>query len=764
MASNVYLQQRFAALVWYCLDNELVRSATFYAERFFFVDTDHHDARHLLATAYLRAGQTHSALHLVNTPGDTACPGCNELKAKCCTVLGRFAAAREAYELARAGAGDGTGARETTRFPDEAILHLKAGEAAMKGNMPQQAVDSFRKALALNPLLWEAFEGLCTLGSFPDVNEVLPPRPRPSRMDDSMTLSMNGRPLPTASGTGFFTPDGSQASSLRAWKPEVNVAQPFRINNNRDSISTVDYSFAVDNSMQMLGGGAGMRAMSPPSLGSSSTLLSQPRFSDESGPAMKKARSSHNVENAGVAPTQGSKARMNPAVVTDVFSSRANQAPARGASKGAESPYPARRSTRLRNNTASAVAKQTNLKHPPPPRERRRGKGRAGSRSLGSDDDVLNTFDVAQSPSTSSVAPQSPRSEASPAPAFDAAAQEALEFQAADDYIYELMRVFARATRAMAQYKCMQVIQELELLPQEQQNSPSGLVLIARANYEMVDYAKAERVFQAVRSLEPYRIWDMEVYSTLLWHLRRNVQLSFLAQELLAIDSRAPEAWIAAGNCFSLQKERNQALTCFRRAAQLDPGCAYAYTLSGHESVDDDLEKAVTFFQSAIRSDPRHYNAWYGLGTCFLQMSKLRLAEYHYRRAAEIHPANAVLLGCVGMAVERRGATEEALSLFDQAIQICPDNALVLYRRAKILIGLRRYDEALKDLVRLRDLAPEESNVVFQLAKLYRLMGDEVRAAQHLAMARDISPKSIGKVRQAVVPARTVGAPVLTIA
>lgn len=42
--------------------------------------------------------------------------------------------------------------------------------------------------------------------------------------------------------------------------------------------------------------------------------------------------------------------------------------------------------------------------------------------------------------------------------------------------------------------------------------------------------------------------------------------------------------------------------------------------------------------------------------------------------------------------VERRGATEEALSLFDRAIQICPDNALVLYRRAKILIGLRRYE------------------------------------------------------------------------
>jgi hypothetical protein len=43
----------------------------------------------------------------------------------------------------------------------------------------------------------------------------------------------------------------------------------------------------------------------------------------------------------------------------------------------------------------------------------------------------------------------------------------------------------------------------------------------------------------------------------------------------------------------------------------------------------------------------------YGLGTCYLRKSKIRMAEYHYRKAAEIHPNNAVLLGCVGM-VRRR--------------------------------------------------------------------------------------------------------------
>lgn len=47
-------------------------------------------------------------------------------------------------------------------------------------------------------------------------------------------------------------------------------------------------------------------------------------------------------------------------------------------------------------------------------------------------------------------------------------------------------------------------------------------------------------------------------------------------------------------------------------------------------------------------------NDRYGLGTCYLRTSKVRLAEYHYRKALEIHPQNAVLLGCVGMVSQLR--------------------------------------------------------------------------------------------------------------
>lgn len=297
-------------------------------------------------------------------------------------------------------------------------------------------------------------------------------------------------------------------------------------------------------------------------------------------------------------------------------------------------------------------------------------------------------------------------------------------------------------------YNTALCMEELDKLPHVHQRSPYVMAMVGKAHYERTNYTSAERAFQAVRALDPYRLWDMEVYSTLLWHLQRTVQLSFLAQELLSIDPRSSQAWIAIGNTFSLQKERSQALTCFRRAQQLDPTCAYAFTLAGHEFIDEDLDKAILSFQMALRADARHYNAWYGLGTCYLRKSKIRMAEYHYRKAAEIHPNNAVLLGCVGMAVERRGDREGALALFNEAVELSPENALVRYRRAKMLISMRRYEGAVRDLEYLRDSSPEESNVIFQLARAYRLIGDQVKSAQMLAIARDVSPKSAKKIQK----------------
>jgi anaphase-promoting complex subunit 3 len=285
-------------------------------------------------------------------------------------------------------------------------------------------------------------------------------------------------------------------------------------------------------------------------------------------------------------------------------------------------------------------------------------------------------------------------------PAQEQQAQQAFEQSLAQYYIYSLTRTFALALFHLSTFSSSHCLSTLSLLPPPHQSTSLSLSLIARAHYEVQDYRSSERAFKALRWKERYRVWDMEVYSSLLWQMGRGVELAFLAREMVDLAPGSGEAWIVVGNLFSVRKERERALGCFRRATELavkGSVKAYGYTLCGHESLDEDLASAMRYFERALRVDGgRHYNAWYGLGTCYLRMGKVRTAEYHFRRAVGVNGGSAVLLGCVGLAVERRGAgegtSEEALGWFERAVEVSEGrNALVRFRRAKIYVKLRRY-------------------------------------------------------------------------
>ncbi|KAI1787926.1 protein prenylyltransferase [Ganoderma leucocontextum] len=753
------LCQRYSSLVWHFLDADLHKSALFYAERYFVLDPKNHDARHLYATALLQAGQPHSAHKLVNLPADNRCTGCVGIIAKCCAAMGRHRQAREALEACLRDEAYTPSQSMSTRtaraFPEEAIMHCQAGNTALKGNLHESAGRSYRRSLELNPMLWEAFEGLCTVGDIPPIETLFPSRPAPI-LQKSGEAGPSKPVIPVATGAGFFTPDaGSGGNLFRGWKPEMRMDV---LVGPRDSIATTDSSFYGEPSFQ----GFIRASRSQPT-----TLPVQPpavrplSSADEAGPVTKKLRSTVRQRTAPPSTTAAdTHQQLKPSKSTGALpvpapddrtknsktttTSRSN---AIGVGKPAAGGAGTRRSTRLQSG-GSKLAKTV--------RDRRRAA--AKTRSQSHDSGLEEEPGGADQPAFAPPSPleQHTHSESSPPPSAtwsaeqEQAAQDAYEAELADYHVYEVMRKFASATRAMALYECRVCLDELETLPAQHKRSASVMAMLGKAHYELGQYPEAERAFEAARNLEPYRLWDMEVYSTLLWHLQRNVRLSFLAQELLSTDPKSPQAWIAVGNCFSLQKEKTQALTCFRRAAQLDPTCAYAYTLSGHESIDEDLSKAINFFQSALRADARHYNAWYGLGTCYMRMSKLRLADYHFKRASQIHPQNAVLLGCVGVVRERYGEYDKALELFNRAIEFSPENALVRYHRAKILIATKKYTAAVQDLETLRDTSPDESNVLFQLAKAYRLLGDEVKFAQLLAEVRDVAPKSVAKIRKLV--------------
>jgi len=100
-----HLATCYTNIIWMCLDSELVQSAVFFAERYYALDHNNHDARHIFVTALLRAGRKNSALFLLRDHRCSNCCGCQHLKAQTCNLLGRHREAREALEASLSDPG-----------------------------------------------------------------------------------------------------------------------------------------------------------------------------------------------------------------------------------------------------------------------------------------------------------------------------------------------------------------------------------------------------------------------------------------------------------------------------------------------------------------------------------------------------------------------------------------------------------------------------------------------------------------------------------
>jgi anaphase-promoting complex subunit 3 len=295
---------------------------------------------------------------------------------------------------------------------------------------------------------------------------------------------------------------------------------------------------------------------------------------------------------------------------------------------------------------------------------------------------------------------------------------------------------------ALSHYECQSALQIFNSITPSQRDTPWVLAQIGRAFYEQASYAEAEKFFARIKTMAPSRLEDMEVYSTVLWHLKNEIDLAFLSHEIIDVDRTSPEAWCAVGNSFSLQRDHDQALKCFKRATQLNPKFAYAFTLQGHEHVaNEEYDKALAAYRSSIAAESRHYNAWYGLGKVFEKQGKYEFAEQHYRTAAGINPTNAVLVCCIGVVLEKMKNPKAALVQYTRSCELAPKSALSRFKKARVLMALQEPHRALAELKVLKDIAPDEANVHFLLGRVYKLLRQKGNAIKHFTTALNLDPK-----------------------
>ncbi|KAB0400607.1 hypothetical protein E2I00_009132, partial [Balaenoptera physalus] len=722
------------AAIWQALNHYAFRDAVFLAERLY-AEVHSEEALFLLATCYYRSGKAYKAYRLLKGHSCTT-PQCKYLLAKCCVDLSKLA---EGEQILSGGVFNKQKSHDdiVTEFGDSACFTL-----SFKTDRLAKGSECYQKSLSLNPFLWSPFESLCEIGEKPD----------PDQTFKLTSLQNFSSCLPNSCTTLVSN------HSLSHRQPETVLTETpqdtIELNRLNLESSNSKYSLNTDSSVSYIDSAV----ISPDTvpLGTGTSILSkQVQNKPKTGRSLLggPAALSPLTPSFGILPLETPSPGDGSYLQNYTNTSSVIDVPSTGApSKKVLSPTITsppnalpRRSSRLFTSDSSTTkenSKKLKMKFPPKiPNRKTKSKTNKGGITQPNINDSLEITKldsaIISEGKISTITPQI----------------QAFNLQkAAAEGLMSLLREMGKGYLALCSYNCKEAINILSHLPSHHYNTGWVLCQIGRAYFELSEYMQAERIFSEVRRIENYRVEGMEIYSTTLWHLQKDVALSVLSKDLTDMDKNSPEAWCAAGNCFSLQREHDIAIKFFQRAIQVDPNYAYAYTLLGHEFVlTEELDKALACFRNAIRVNPRHYNAWYGLGMIYYKQEKFSLAEMHFQKALDINPQSSVLLCHIGVVQHALKKSEKALDTLNKAIVIDPKNPLCKFHRASVLFANEKYKSALQELEELKQIVPKESLVYFLIGKVYKKLGQTHLALMNFSWAMDLDPKGANnQIKEAI--------------
>ena len=808
--SNTCVTSQVRQLIYYHIDNHLLKNALFFAERLAALDHRTSESSYLLALCHLRLGDNHSAYEHSKPAGFRGTHlGCAYVFAQACLALQRWKDGITALEKSRGlwGGKNSFGKHtQSTRhpYPDAAAISCLLGKLYYGYDDKNKAVSNFEVALKLNPFMWDAFTSLCDMGTNMHVQNIFKMGPElEAILRTSAPEQYDSQPQ--ARDTTLSTMHDHVQNRPGARPASVNEpADPFNNVSTRGFaggiFSSLGLSQKINESSPTLssmpaagGGGIGPEAMETPTGPSASidvTVVPSRRDANVIAaypiePPQAPVRKSRTIQGLGMDFSGVEVPKLNRAVSTKrtlkapeqveesaAAQSLRNNSLAAGIGERkrtvsgqvvqprqtSEDPgAPQRRSVRLINQfrpTSSKSSGTSNASNnaaptvgPNPGRELKKarppisrimrpstststvGRQVSGNRKPFEDSMDLDHKEPTKSWTTGVSYQKSFESESNKQ-------EEALRF------LLDMFKKFGSGYFALSQFRCLEALQFYNTLPRAQQDTPWVMAQMGRAHYEQAAYADAEIYYKRIRQIAPTRFEDMEIYSTILWHLKREADLAFLAHELVDSSWLSPQAWCALGNSWSLARDHEQALRAFKRATQLDPKFAYAFTLQGHEHVaNEEYDKALQAYRQGMAADKRHYNAWYGVGRVWEKLGNYEKAFHHFTSASRINPTNAVLICCIGTVLEKQKQPRNALSYFTQATELAPRSALTRFKKARALMSLGDTDSALKELMILKDLAPDEAMVHFLLGRLYKTTKERGLAVRHFTIALNLDPK-----------------------
>lgn len=256
-------------------------------------------------------------------------------------------------------------------------------------------------------------------------------------------------------------------------------------------------------------------------------------------------------------------------------------------------------------------------------------------------------------------------------------------------------------------------------LPEPIKESIPILKSQAYSSFKSAKYGTASKFFSSLYYIHPYTMDGIDIYSTVLWHLKDINTLNELVRRTQEIAPNRPETWIAAGNLLSLQRDCDNAIRMFMRAANIDKSCSYALALAGHEYlIDELLTDGSNMYRQSIDRNPMEWSAWYGLGSVHFKRDNFVAAEYYTKKAIELNPYSSVLYYALGMILRKAGRENDALQQFDRSLELEPSNCVAAFQKSLLLYDQGKLDEAKECLAAFNSFTHQEPDIAYLRGKI----------------------------------------------
>ena len=144
------------------------------------------------------------------------------------------------------------------------------------------------------------------------------------------------------------------------------------------------------------------------------------------------------------------------------------------------------------------------------------------------------------------------------------------------------------------------------------------------------------------------------------------------------INPKDPMSHSNLGTYYETHNQMREAVKEYEVAVALtsDPGLlaqTYANLGAAYRGLGDD-QRAQTHYKQALQYNPNQFNAWLGLGLLAQKQGKLGEALTNLSRSVEVQPTARGFLA-LGNALRQSGRNVEALSAYEQALNISPSLA-----------------------------------------------------------------------------------------